>query len=250
MSDSAIELTAEELELIQQKRDQEAERARAEEERKRADYERWKRREVSEAERAVALANQLRDADTKGILLIEEGTKTVEHSLGNFSLPTVKVTWFLNGQEEEVDITFHSTARYNSFRTGEMKFLLCGGFNDYASRYYKRASTVIARIEEYQELAEIRQRNKRRKASLAVRAVAELKEKYPNADVEFLKGYDYRGRAHGSYAPDRVCVSSKNGSYTFTYRENDKELLEFSVWERKIGKELDDKIRELVLGAE
>ena len=250
MSDLSVSLTPEELAIIEARRAEEKARQEEADRKAREQYESVKKGQLERAEYYIQMADTLAAADEDGILLIEKSEKLYEHDLGNYKVPTVKIIFFLNGREEEVRIEEHITGyRYGRhFSRSSVKYHLCGGFNDYARRYYKRAATVITRIKEFQDIAEARRKRDRRDADLTKRAIRDLVRTYPDAEVKHEKGYEFGSGRHYQSKPDRIVVSTDKGSYTFRYYENDGEI-KYSVYSRNIKPEVDAEIQKLVLGA-
>lgn len=234
---NTIELTAEELAIIEAKRAREEE-ARMEEERREA--ERQERRRI-ERERHLANVQKLVDAiaaiDVDGLISID-GTK---------------LSFKVGKDEHGIRIEEHrvSSARswYSSSSSG-YKYLISGPFNDYKNQYYKSAKTVLKRIVEWQEAAIARAATAKRKASLAERALEFVKKTYPNAKVEFSEGYDYRGRSHttrSQYKPDTINASTDRGSFEFSFYEKDGQI-ELGVWKRAIKSEkILAQVQEMIL---
>lgn len=236
---TALELSPAELELIEARRAEAAAKAetkRLEEEAKEAKA----LRIAAEAEAKItSLKTALRAADTKDVLF-DNGDGTLRFLVG--------------GREENVDISEHRVSSYNSWRSSPrgLKYGLRCGFNNYSSRMMSNPKTVMKNIYEAQEAAQSKLDIKKSKASKSVTALEHLTKKYPNAEVTFEQGHDYRGtRRYNSrdYAPDRVKVKTDNGHVEFTYTIDSKtNVIETSIWTRSIGKSITDKVNDLILG--
>lgn len=168
-----------------------------------------------------------------------------------------KVFFLLNGREEEVLIEVHRVMSGSGWRAREdgVKYKLG---NEYNNRYLKNPKTVIKNIKALQVAAAAKKARATAKKDLSERALAALVEKYPNADVAFQKGYDYRNNrnrySHSNYQPDHITVTTPNGTVEFTYSEStptpgvNEHGVDFSVRSRKPSAEIRDQITKLILG--
>lgn len=168
-----------------------------------------------------------------------------------------KVFFLLNGREEQVLIETHRVMSGSGWRAREdgVKYKLG---NEYNNRYLKNPKTVIKNIKALQEAVAAKAAREMSSKDLGERALEALKRKYPNADVAFQKGYDYRNNrnrySHSNYQPDHITVTTPNGTVEFTYSNDtptpgvNDEGVKFSVRARRPSAEISSKITALILG--
>lgn len=233
MNNQTIQLSAEELALIEARRAEE--QARVE----RIAAEQAIREEKARIAKAKADAkrNGLREA------LFEADTTNLLYDTGDGVIRFV-----VGGREEQVRIEEHTVYPSGSWR-GEsrgLKYTLSCSFNGYSHRTYKNPTTVLKKIQEAQSAA-IREAEKvKARANLKERALDLAEETYPNAVVTFERGYEGYSRSSGK--PNRVVVTTDKGSYEFTYVDLGEEGIRFDVYSRKINKEIDEEVRKMILG--
>jgi hypothetical protein len=241
----ALDLSPEELALIKAKRDEEAakaEREAAEEAARVAKIEEAKKRH----ERAViSMIDKLDSADDDGI--------TYQTKEGG----PLKVFFLLDGREYQILVEEHRVCSPGSWRAHSkgLKYKLD---NEYNNRYLVNPKTVIKKIKELQEAAAAKAAREMASKDLSERALEALKRKYPNADVAFQKGFDYRGSRNrnwrNNYQPDHITVTTPNGTVEFTYSNDtptpgvNEEGVKFSIRARRPSKEIGDQITKLILG--
>lgn len=239
---STIELTQAETDLIEARRTEEAataDRKAAEESARQAKIDAARDRHNAKVE---SLRTALRTADTNNILFTPEGEEGLY--------------FLLNERTHEVLIETHRVMSGSGWRAREdgVKYKLS---NEYNNRYLKNPKTVIKKIVELQEANAARLERKESKADLGDRALRALVAKYPNADVAFQKGYDYRGsrnRMSNNYQPDHITVTTPNGTVEFTFSDdtptpgvNDLGV-KFGVRARRPSKEISHQLTKLILG--
>lgn len=168
-----------------------------------------------------------------------------------------KVFFLLNGREEQVLIETHRVMSGSGWRAREdgVKYKLG---NEYNNRYLKNPKTVIKNIKALQEALAAKQARATASKDLSERALDALVKKYPEADVAFQKGYDYRGNrnrySHSNYQPDHITVTTPNGTVEFTYSDDtptpgiNDEGVKFSIRARRPSSEIRDQITKLILG--
>lgn len=239
----ALDLSPEELALIKAKRDEQ----KAKEDREAAEAAaRQAKIDLAKKRHDDAVASMraaLRSADTKNILFTPEGKEGLYFLLG--------------GREHQVLIEEHRVVSPGSWRahSSGMKYKLD---NEYNNRYLKNPKTVIKKITELQEAEEAKRKREAAAKDLSVLATEELQRRYPDADVAFQKGYDYRGNRNryssNNYQPDHVTVTTPNGTVEFTYSKCtptpgiNEAGIEFSVRARRPSAEIRDQITKLILG--
>jgi len=243
---SELTLTNAEQDLINARRAEEAakeETKAAEEAARVAKIERAK-----EAHRTavISMIDKIDNADTKGI--------TYQTKEGGDE----KVFFMLNGREEEIIIEEHRVMSSSSWRARNagLKYKLG---HDYNNRYMSNPKTVIKKITELQEANAAKVARETAKKDLSERALEALVAKYPEADVAFQKGYDYRNNRNRSrygnnYQPDHITVTTPNGTVEFTFSNTTptpgvNELgVEFTIRARRPSAEIRDQITKLILG--
>jgi hypothetical protein len=240
---STITLTTAEQDLIEARRAEEqatADRKAAEESARQAKIDEAKTRHETAVE---SKRSALRKVDTNNILF------TPEDKTGLYFL--------LDGRTHEVRIEEHRVCSSGSWRARNagIKYKLD---NEYNNRYLSNPKTVIKKIVELQEAIVARLARVEKATDLNDRALEVLKRKYPNAEVAFQKGYDYRNNrnrySHSNYQPDHITVTTPNGTVEFTYSNDtptpgvNEEGVKFSVRARKPSAEIRDKITALILG--
>ena len=242
---SELTLTNAEQDLINARRAEEAAKAEtkaAEEAARQAKIDAAKKRHETAV---ISMIDSLDKADTKGI--------TYQTKEGG----DMKVFFLLDGREHQVVIEEHRVLSSGSWRARNagLKYKLD---NEYNNRYLKNPKTVIKKITELQEAAAAKKARETAKKDLSERALESLKRKYPNADVAFQKGYDYRSNrnrhSYNNYQPDHITVTTPNGTVEFTYSDDtptpgvNEEGVKFSVRSRKPSREVQDQITKLILG--
>ena len=237
---TTLNLTADELAIIEAKRAQE-EAARLEREAKQAAIaERQRKAHEQHLAQVQTLADAILAADTDNLITVTADNK-LTFNIGD-------VSW--NIQIEEHHPSTGNRWSYSTTRKG-YKYLLSGSFNDYKRQYYKNPKSVIKKIVEMTEIHQQKVSSKQYKAKLSDRALAFAKKTYPNAKIELEPGYDYRNgrqrQTRNSYRPDTINVSTDRGSYEFSYGERDGKIV-LGVWKRNIRQSLDEEIRKLILG--
>ncbi len=242
---SSIELTQAELDLIEARRTEEAAtatRKAAEESARQAKIDAKRDRHNA---KVISMIDALDKADTYNITF-----QTVEGG--------DKVFFLLGGRTEEVLIETHRVVSGSGWRAREdgVKYKLG---NEYNNRYLKNPKTVIKNITALQEALASRMSAKEAKEDLGERALKALTEKYPNADVAFQKGYDYRGNrnwrsASNNYQPDHITVTTPNGTVEFTFSNDtptpgvNNNGVKFGVRARRPSKEISHQLTKLILG--
>jgi len=240
---SELTLTQAEQDLIEARRTEEAakaERQAAEEAARQAKIDDAKARHEAAVE---SKRSALRKVDTNNLLF------TPEDKTGLYFL--------LDGRTYEVRIEEHRVCSSGSWRARNagIKYKLD---NEYNNRYLSNPKTVIKKIVELQEAAAAKKARTESKKDLGERALESLKRKYPNADVAFQKGYDYRSNrnrsSYNNYQPDHITVTTPNGTVEFTYQNDtptpgvNPEGVTFSIRARRPAKEIQDRITDLILG--
>ena len=241
---SSIQLTQAEADLIEARRAEEtatADRKAAEESARQAKIDAARDRHNT---KVISMIDALDKADTNNITFqTEEGGD--------------KVYFLLDGRTHQVVIETHRVMSGSGWRAREdgVKYKLD---NEYNNRYLKNPKTVIKKIVELQEAAAAKVTRTEASTDLNDRALESLKRKYPNADVAFQKGYDYRNNrnrySHSNYQPDHITVTTPNGTVEFTYSNDtptpgvNDEGVKFSIRARKPSAEIGTKITALILG--
>lgn len=217
-----IELTQEELDLIQAKRDEIAAKEKAQEDRIAAEIVKAKaniarRLEESEKQRAAALAFQK-----------ELGEGWVAHTKSHQGIEKVywggtvvwdeTYTWdnvHLQKEKYEVSVDIH-TVYGSSWGRGTnkgYKMFLSGPDVEYAyeRKALSKAATVNKKVEECIEAIRVREEHKKQKASALETAVSDLKMKFPEAVISAFKDWT-RGYGKSAYREyNKLVVKLKNG---------------------------------------
>ena len=194
MSNTALERSPEELEIIEAGR---AEKQRKEDELQAGLKRDWDNQvqhvtRINEAKRA--LVDALRAVNQDGVFTIVEETEETKSGNGFGTLEIYKptVAFVLGGRDEYVRIEEHtpsSAGRYSyNSRSKGYKYHLHGGFNNYCDRWYKNPNTLITRVIEFQDNLESR---KQYKIDETIRKETDRKDArnlatkaYPNAQIE------------------------------------------------------------------
>ncbi len=194
MSNTALELSPEELEIIEAGR---AEKQRKEDELQAGLKRDWDNQvqhvtRINEAKRA--LVDALRAVNQDGVFTIVEETEETKSGNGFGTLEIYKptVAFVLGGRDEYVRIEEHtpsSAGRYSyNSRSKGYKYHLHGGFNNYCDRWYKNPNTLITRVIEFQDNLESRKQYKidetNRKETDRKDARNLATKAYPNAQIE------------------------------------------------------------------
>ncbi len=194
MSNTALELSPEELEIIETRR---AETQRVEDEqqaRLRRDWDNHVQSTTRDNEAKRALVDALRAVNEDGVFTITESTEKSKsgNGFGTVELYKPTVAFVLGGRDEYVRIEEHtpsSAGRYSyNSRSKGYKFHLYGGFNNYCDRWYKNPNTLLTRVVEFQDNLVARKRNeietKNRKETDRTDARNLATKAYPNARIE------------------------------------------------------------------
>lgn len=245
---SEITLTTAELELIEARRAEEAataDRKAAEESARLAKIDEAKTRRDN---RIASMIDALDNVDDDNL--------TFQTEKGG----DLKVYFLLDGSEEEITIEEHRVTSSTgwSARSAGIKYKLWGNFNNYSNRYYTNPKTIIKKIVELQTIVANRKASATASKDLSERALDALTAKYPDADVVYKKGYDYRGNRNryspGNYQPDHITVTTPNGTVEFTYSNDtptpgvNDEGVKFSIRARRPSQDISDQIVNLILG--
>lgn len=190
MSNTALDLSPEELEIIEARRAETQRKEDEEKAREQARYDDHIRRSTQNNETKLRLFNALRDADEDGIFRFEKTYEKNIHPCGEIKIFKPKITFVLNDREESVPIEEHtpSSGGYYSSRSKGYKYHLYGGFNNYCDRWYKNPNTLVTRVKEFQDNLVARKRNeietKNRKETDRKDARNLATKAYPNARIE------------------------------------------------------------------
>jgi len=207
--------------MIQTERDNEQARQDKIKRERKIEEERQRAIQQRQIDRIEQLAQSLETADTNNILTFVRRKDTN-------GLDAVLVTFECCGSDQSIGIVEHRV--YNGYRSGSRgyKYRLCGAYNNYAERYYTNPKTVIKRVEEFHADEQQKKDVAAFKKSLKERTMAELKSRYPNANVSFEQGYDYgRGRSRKVTA-DQYRVETDRGYYNF-YAYDDGDDIKLTV---------------------
>jgi hypothetical protein len=221
-----IELTQDELNIIEQKRAEEVERE-ATHQRIQAEKEERRRIEKEKVEAKISeMAQKLINADTDGIL-------TQEH-------PDV-FSFIIGEGKENVDIKLHKVYNKPYFRptSSEWKYLICGACNNYRNQWIKSPKAVIKKVKEYQEAAHEALVRKNKQEDLKELTMQKLAATYPNAEVTFKGKYNDK--------PNRYDVTTDNGTVTFVSSLVDDEVTLY-VYSRIIGNKIAADVDKMILG--
>ena len=191
-TNTALELSPEELEIIEARRSEEQ---RKEDERTaglKRDWDKHVRQTEADNLAKRNLIADLQFNDIDGIFKITDSTETSEsgNGFGSVDIYKPRITFVLNGRDEDLRIEEHHVSSRHSWRgrNNGYKFHLYGGFNDYKDRWYKRASTLVTRVKEMQDAIVSKKRYDRELAQ----EIADKKQEaldlatktYPNARIE------------------------------------------------------------------
>ena len=254
---SAIELSKEEMELINQQRAAKAIADRDAHDRAVESHTKMVARNEGIAAEKETLANALIAADTDKMFDVSIKDINIEHDLGNYTDKSIRAFFTLGNTKHEITIEKHIVygSRGYSRMSGSSrgyKFLLYGDVTDYKQRWYKSANSLIKAVKQLQDDRQITINRETAARSLSARALQETTAKYPDAKVTFVDGFDYRdGRNHNRnrYQPDLVKVSTNKGSYEFNFRiDTNEDKIVYGVWKRVIGSEMCGEIQKMILG--
>ena len=248
---SHIELTADELAIIEQRREEAANRQRKHLSKEIERETHNQRVATNEAKQICDMANALEDADTNNIFTIVM-TK-VDHTpthIDAYSTKQPTITCTVGSQKINIEIATHRTSRgsthFSSVNKG-LKYLRSGSLTNYNQRWYKTPKRLIASIKKFQEAHTSNVTEEQTRATLRERARTSMEERYPNAEVTYEGGYESGRFPNIRRKPNRIKVSTDNGSIEFTYYDKEGQVV-FGTWSRSVGKTISDKVEALILG--
>lgn len=197
-----VELTPAELQMIQARREEEDAKRKKQEAEEALRQEKLRKKQEAETKAINTLKAGLLKADTTNIIKRDEYDNL----------------YFMYGsQKQAIDIKEHvvydtSSWRYSGTTRG-FKINLCGPYNDYKNRWYKKPESALKAIKECQEQLSAKVAMEQRKRSLSERTIELLEEQYPEAKVTFREGFEgsYRMKSR----QDTYDVETERGRVTF-----------------------------------
>ena len=235
---AAIQLTEAELVLITAQREA-AEAARIKEEADKAE------REAAKAEQAAKELVERNKARRKRLLaesamveklLAEDPDRvfsvTWSTHEGVTDVLEAKVTYTIGGNTHQVELNeiVTTSGRY-SLRvnhTGVYQYSISGPHTEYKTRSYKNPKSLVKKVKEFQEIADVVAARKKKELDLAKDTMELLIKTYPNAEVKMYEPNDWNKVSSKYYNTFHVITTKGTVSFTSDYREGELVLAQFA----------------------
>lgn len=229
-----IELSQEELDIIQARRDKEkAEQAEKEAQEALERKQREEKRLKLIAEHQV-LVDKLKDIDKDNIL-------TVEYDNQGFPYLTFETVDDIHKVEIDEHIV-RGTSSYTFRGTSKgLKYKIYGSINDWKRQYLTKPETVLSKVKQYIEDVKTKHEDEIQAERLEKLALAKAKELYSNHDVKSTIAITF-----GNHIVPIISVTTEKGSVGFRYHEVDGEI-EFECYKYEPSSQLKQQIVDLIL---
>lgn len=218
-----IELSQEELDLIQAKRDQEAAKEQQRQDKIQADIAKAKaniarRQEEDRKQNAAARAFQKELGEGwEERTRVEERTEKVYSGLvAVWSETYTDCRVYFEKGKYKVHVNMHTVYSGTWGRSNEKGYKMSVSGPEieygYSQKALSKAATVNKKVQDCIETINAREENKKKKASAVETVVADLKEKFPTATVVAIKDWTRGYSSKNAYREfDKVTVSFPNG---------------------------------------